>query len=305
VRKRAAIAFTVLFATIAGLIGWQAIRVSEPIYQGQPLSTWLIEYERSMSRQGPPSQPPATDPGRAIYEIGTNAVPLLLGRLRAHDSPLAFQIKLLARLSPSSLHHIRLAQELHREGFIGFRALGPRGEIAIPELVNMLNEQSDPSIAENAIHVLVGFHDEAVVPVLIEATTNANPRVRKTAVLDLGYRRSQAEGVVQSLLNRLGDDDAIVRSTAAISLGKFPGQPDLIVPALVVCLRDTNSSVQESAAQSLGYFGANARAAVPRLVEMVEARGPGCVAAGALRSIDPAAAQQAGLCPTTVMPSFE
>jgi len=160
-------------------------------------------------------------------------------------------------------------------------------------------------IAHNALNVLTGFDDEAVVPVLIEAMTNANPRVRVGAVIDLGYRRSSANGVVQSLLNRLADHDAIVRSAAAISLGKFPSQADLIVPALVVCLRDTNSSVQESAAQSLGCFGANAKVAVPQLVEMVGVLGSGSVAAGALRSIDPVSAERAGVRPATVMPSFE
>jgi len=302
------IALGLLLIGLVGSIVWQVMRLREPAYAGRSLSAWLTEYDRQLNstrRRGPHAPAPSTDPEKAIRAIGTNAIPFLLERLRAHDSRLAARLGAVVRRLPFSIVRARTAMEIRREGSIGFLALGREANSAVPELAKLLDDPSDPLIARNAIHVLRTFNDEVVIPTLVAATTNNDPQVRAAAALDLGYRRSPANGVIQCLLSRLADTDTQVRATAASALGKFPNAPATIVPSLTESLRDPNRSVQDNAAQSLGSFGEKAKGAVPALVEIVTSRGSNCPAASALCDIDQATAKRLGLRRFILPPGFE
>ena len=52
-RKRLLIALTVLLATVAGVVGWQALRPQErePVYEGKGLRVWLSEYFDAKARR--------------------------------------------------------------------------------------------------------------------------------------------------------------------------------------------------------------------------------------------------------------
>jgi C-terminal processing protease CtpA/Prc len=44
-RKRVQIALAVLLVILAGVIGWQVLRLREPVYHGQCLSVWLKSFD--------------------------------------------------------------------------------------------------------------------------------------------------------------------------------------------------------------------------------------------------------------------
>ena len=306
-QKRVKTALAILALTLLGVFSFRSLWPSEPIYQGEPLSKWLSKYDRLVTHRSLSSadRQLRDDSEKAIYTIGTNAIPFLLKRLGAHDLPLVAHIKRFGGRLSFVRNHLGDPAFLRSQGANGFLALGPKGIGAIPELVNLLDVRSDPSIGQLTIWVLTRFNDEAVIPVLVRATTNQNSEVRKTALIELGYRRSSANGVIKSLMDGLADQDQNVRWAAAFALGKFPAQADLVVPALVQCLQDTSSTVRSMAVSSLGALGEKARPAVPALVDAVKRSGPSCQEASALRLIDPAAAAKAGLRPTIQPPSFE
>jgi len=80
-RKRVHIALAVLLAALLAVVGWQVMRRQEPVYQGKPLSSWLIA---SATTGSPEAQEQAN---AAVRQVGTNALPTLLRMLRAKDSP--------------------------------------------------------------------------------------------------------------------------------------------------------------------------------------------------------------------------
>jgi hypothetical protein len=71
-RKRFRSLLAVLLVAVVGGLAWQVTRPREPVYQGKPLSYWLVR--------------PARDPNfNALRALGTNAIPTLLQMLRAKD----------------------------------------------------------------------------------------------------------------------------------------------------------------------------------------------------------------------------
>jgi len=307
VGKKVQITVAVLLAAGAGVLGFRGLVGLEPVYAGCPLSEWLRRYHRLISSpiQSAADRRQRDDSERAIHSIGTNAIPFLLQRLRAHDSPVHVRAKLLLGKLSFVKFHFRDAEEVRGEGASGFRALGRKGTVAGRELAKLLDARFDPATGRTAITVLTLFDDETAIPVLVGATTNSNAYVRSKAVVDLGYRKRSWVGVVQSVLACLTDPEEDVRSAAAFALQKFPSQAGVIVPALTLALQDPSLVVQVNAASSLGVLGEKAGAAAPALEAIVKLRGPGCQAAYALREIDPAAAQKAGVKPAVTPASFE
>jgi HEAT repeat protein len=103
---------------------------------------------------------------------------------------------------------------------------------------------------------------------------------------------------VPALLRALHDPNAAVRSRAAESLGALGCGLDRVLPALILCLEDSDPSVRLSAAQSLGWLGPPAAPALPTLLELLrkeEGSADGFQVAQAIKSIDPVAAEGAGV----------
>jgi C-terminal processing protease CtpA/Prc len=50
-RKRVHIALAVLLVILAGVSGWQVLRLREPVYQGKPLRVWLNSFDRGSHTQ--------------------------------------------------------------------------------------------------------------------------------------------------------------------------------------------------------------------------------------------------------------
>ena len=87
-RKPVQSALTVLLlAAIFGILAWGR-RQPEPTYQGKSLTAWL----KCLQSDGSSKEANA-----ALLSISTNAFPILLRMLRAHDTPLKLKLVDLAQ----------------------------------------------------------------------------------------------------------------------------------------------------------------------------------------------------------------
>lgn len=272
-RKKSRVSLVVVLALAAiGALSY-ATRTSEPSFQGRALSRWLSDIENAHEdREAEPAM-------NAVRQIGTNAIPYLLGMMRVEDSKLKETfITLFAR---AHIFRIRIpdASRKHLRAMFGFEALGAQASSAVPELKELVN---NPKIVHFAASALVNINLEGVQAAtcglqstnvivrretagvlgilgLVRFSTNASP-----ARLDL--LRTQSEFVVPPLIHALTDPDELTQARAATSLGLLGQKPEIVVPALIKNLQETNGwRVPASAAKGLGRFGPEATPALPAL----------------------------------------
>jgi hypothetical protein len=267
------LASLVPLAVLGGVV-WESLRsrIPDPICKGEHLSYWLAKYEPGVSFLG---RDPAVP---AIREAGTNAIPLLLHYISAHNSP--FQRRMFRLMARQDLIKSSFVSDFYRhyQAVQGFWALGPRGKSAVPELIRIYDSNFSASSQQAVLEVLWGIGPDAkdAIPVLVHAVTNS----------DAGYRM-----------------------LAARALGIIRVKPELIVPLLTVCLKDSDMDTRSVAVWALGNLGPPAKAAVPQLLKLRNATSgpPGEWATNhlpaideALLKIDPTAAANAGIAVTNV-----
>ena len=94
-----------------------------------------------------------------------------------------------------------------------------------------------------------------LVTAFAQGLKHANPEIRRTMVMNLGYTNDQR--AVEPLIQALQDDDESMRRGAAESLGKL-GDPRAVQP-LIAALHDKDESVREAAAEALERVEAQKR----------------------------------------------
>jgi HEAT repeat protein len=137
------------------------------------------------------------------------------------------------------------------------------GPAAIPLLLEALRD-TDLNVAMAAAKVLraVGPREDTVA-LLLQMLTGSDPRGRVGATAALGSIRPVLPAVVPALVQATTDANPQVRGFAADALG-WTGQ-EAGVPALVKTLRDPDDGVRMVAAGALGRLGPAARDAIPEL----------------------------------------
>jgi HEAT repeat protein len=275
------------------MIGWLALSLKEPTYQGRKESAWLSQY----TQYAPNTDTSEVDD--ALRAMGTNATPLLLDYLRTSDS--VFRI-LLSRIG------IYIAADAHhKQAEKGFAALAEIASNAVPDLAKIYQRNASPSARQAAANALVeiGPASRPALPVLIASATNSDPDVRAFALYTLGRLAQEPTRVCPILTNALLDLDREVRAQAAFgisvlsfmggdaraaipalipalqdsyppvrcgaaeALGHIHSAPELAVPALTGLLRDSNGSARGSAAAALGAFGTNAKPSLTALSQLL------------------------------------
>jgi hypothetical protein len=193
--KRAYIVLAVLAVALVGVFVWRVRQPREPVYEGKPLSEWLKAYESPEYMYARY----ATDANRraflgaaargkadeAVRHAGTNAIPTLLRLLRAKDS--ALKVKLTDLLHRQHFIKVRpfsfSADEWQFAAFCGFQALGTNAQAAVPELIEIANQNVSATsrYCDSAFEVLYGFTGlppREAVPALLRWATNSNPYFR-------------------------------------------------------------------------------------------------------------------------------
>jgi HEAT repeat protein len=267
--KRVQIVLAVVLVILAGVIGWQGLRLREPVYQGRRLGDWLAVYKMdglsgAESWQVRVEQQQADE---AVRHAGTNALPVLLRMLRAKDS--ALKVKCVAWAMRQHLIRINYipADELNYRACSGFGALGAKAQSAVPALIEIASRNRSRASRWYAIQalVLVGPPSQEAIPLLSGWATNA---------------------------------DGSVRSYAINALGRIRAEPERGLPVLINALNDPDLQIRTAALMALQGLGPNAKPALPVLVEFLSNAQSGIewtYASNALKAIDPEAAAKAGV----------
>jgi HEAT repeat protein len=248
----------VLLLAVGGIFLWRLDQPRDPVYRGEPLSQWLNEYDPRIliNNKG--------EVDDAIRNIGTNAIPTLLGMLRSKDN--AIKAAALKDVERTDLIWVTLAEERNAEAARGFEALGASAKDAVPALIEIYEQRISPASQSSTAYALgcIGPGAKEAIPQLLQGATNANNDLRRCAIR---------------------------------SLGQIHSAPEVSVPALIRALDDTNHQTRYEAANALGIFGTNATAAIPALVRAFKSQDKHIysTAADALKAIDAEAAAKAGV----------
>jgi hypothetical protein len=199
------------------------------------LAAWAEQFDATLMRPGVEAS--NREAKAAIRRIGTNSLPILLGLLRAKDSPIKARLRNhLPRPWHQRLGLVERAPDARRVGCHAFAALATNASAALPELVEIARHHPD-----------------------------ADGRFR--ALFAMQYLEATAESAIPFLIQCLTNGVSEVRAGAASSLGSIQCQPEVVVPALIQHFQMANASLGQAerfvVVFALGQFGTNARSAVP------------------------------------------
>ena len=238
VRKRNALALSVLLTAVLAVTLWHGLRPQEPIYQGKRLSEWLTPLPEEL-RGISDGEMEWRQTEEAVRQAGTNAIPTLLRLLRVKDSAAKVQFMRLAQRQHWREIRYFPAEEWNSAAARAFKVLGAEARYAVPALVEI-------------------------------ADRNISPASHYAAIAALGNIGPAARGAVPALLRYTTGGDSSLRWHAINSLAAIGAEPDRVVPVLIDALEDPNS--RPSAASALGEYGTNARPAVPRLIRLLHSQ---------------------------------
>lgn len=216
----------------------------EPTHEGQPLTAWAELLDFSLMRPG--AEQSRREAKAAIQQMGTNALPTLLGMLRVRDSTLKAKLRnLIPRIWHQRLRLTENGPRIRQVGCHSLSALGTNAATALPELIEIAEQHPDPDGRYRALFAMgyLGPAGERAIPFLVQCLTNSIPEVRDGAASSLGYIRRR---------------------------------PDIVIPALVQYLQMAKSPISRkecfSGIMALGQFGTNAKSAAPLLLSFANGR---------------------------------
>jgi hypothetical protein len=262
-KRRSLLLLIPCLAIVIGLLMLPS-REHEPQYHGQPLSHWVLLSQRAIQ---------SDEADKAIREIGTNALPLLLKWIR-YELP-AWRGKLAKDNHPILQRlvgpFVTTKQEVLADArILSFRILGTNAAIAIPELAGLMRNASAPQTAFRAMGALSQIGTNGLPP-LISAIQDSQYPFRVWAVTTIAFMHASpaSASVTTPVLIQCLSDTTTPRIplVAAFGLGHNDCAPQLSIPALTRCLATAGASEQLRcvAVQSLARFGALATNALPAL----------------------------------------
>ena len=170
--------------------------------------------------------------------------------------------------------------------------LGENGKEAIPTLIDILGDPSEP-VGLNAAYALGNIIDQESVSPLIETLNHDSEAVRRHAAYaltsvgpsatlelidSLTHESDHVRANVAYVLGEIGssnsasalaklldDDSVVVRRNVVESLGIIPNSFDISVPTLVKALEDSDKQIRFTSVLSLARIGPDAEDAIPAL----------------------------------------
>jgi hypothetical protein len=236
-RKRVQVALAIVLVVLAGVIAcqvFQSSRERQPVYGGKVLTLWLRTYAPSSSSGR--HSPEWNEADDAVRHMGTNCIPILLRMIRLKDSPAKLWLVVFVQKHALTKRiHLVAAAVRNAEASRAFIVLGEMAKDAVPALVKMYDDNitaESQSAIEDAL-AWIGPAARPAIPLLMRATTNANPRVRANALWALGEIYAESELCVPLLIHALNDSDDWARLSAAHALGMFGTDAKSAVPSLM------------------------------------------------------------------------
>jgi hypothetical protein len=155
----------VALITLLGGVLFVASRDGQPRYAGKRLSTWLDELAPLHSDEAARGDPRSAQ-SQAVRAIGTNALPWLLGEMRAEEMRLNGWINWALDKQPVFKFRLPDIDYRLRRATIGFQLLGEMAEPAIPDLLSLVD--SRPGYAPSAL----AYIGPRAIPALRQCLTN-------------------------------------------------------------------------------------------------------------------------------------
>jgi hypothetical protein len=257
--------FTLAFVAIMFcLLAVPSARSSEPVYNGKPLSEWLLILKLGYTSTGERAE--RADAREAIRQMGTNAIPTLLQILGANDRNKWW---VLARLKSKGFREMYHNQnvptdDLQDTGVEAFGLLGTNAISAIPKINKLFG---DWETCSPAARVLAGLGPEGVAA-LTNGLASENDDIRGVTIWAIGEKSSMDSNTIARIMIASLKDPHNRWSAARYLGGKDPA---LAIPALLPLLDvnpKTDSASIVNAALSLSSYGAAAKVALPKLLSL-------------------------------------
>lgn len=224
----------------------------EPVYQGKPLSVWVIKAGQIEEYNGAPE-----DAVEAIRAIGTNAIPFLLEWMP----------------HPGAEQPVEGAPGWDNVE-IAWWALGSEGKSAIPALAHLLNlpekTMDDYSVWTESAKSISYLGPDAIVPMLTAATNMEGNHNLWELLHNFGNLGTNGAPAVPALIHWVKDPDSWVRDGVVSALGGIGERSDLAVPVLTNALHDSDWMVRRDAGEALGSFANDSDVVLPDLINVVK-----------------------------------
>ncbi|HSY18537.1 MAG TPA: HEAT repeat domain-containing protein [Candidatus Acidoferrales bacterium] len=224
----------------------------EPVYQGTPLSLWVIKAGQREWFDGPPA-----DAIAAIRAIGPKAVPFLL----------------------EWMPHPGMERPV--EGFPGWDglevawfALGSEGKAAIPTLAHIIGRSwknaDDYSVWTENDKAISYLGPDAIMPMLTVVTNLHGQHELWEFVHNFGNLGTNGAPAIPALIGWANDPDSWMRDGVVSALGEIGQRPDLAVPVISKALNDSDWMVRRDAGTALGAFAKDSKDVLPVLAKIVK-----------------------------------
>jgi HEAT repeat protein len=138
------------------------------------------------------------------------------------------------------------------------------GPPALPDLLGMVNSNTEVAIRRKAVEVL-GHAGPDALPRLLTLANDPNLMLRESALRSLGALGPQAKEALPLLMKAARDESGPVRMAAAFSLGKLGNEARDAAPILLEGLKDPFVGVRYAAIEALANVPLDAKAALPAL----------------------------------------
>ena len=251
VKKRLTIVVLLLAVGLAGLLVLNR-QSDEPSYQGKSFSYWFRQY--CLAWAGASGGP--ADVTEALRQMGTNAVPYLVGALlntNQDSSPRKFYQEFVDRL-PSGLQErlpvLVSAQRRRDKAADALFYTKPPAPVLLPLLTNAL-QSPDVTARRHALWVLGGVGDGAgaAVPSLVKGLKDQDPHARIIAAQSLKFLGSEVTAAVPDRIDALGDPTTRWNSVSA--LGNAGPDASPAIPSLRQLMETTTNTWRPSIAAAI------------------------------------------------------
>lgn len=222
-------------------------RHAEPTYRGIPLSKWLEDMP-SPNRFVDVAKQDAPEPVRALFTMGTNAVPYLLDSLAVKDSIINKTLLAINGKQRVVRFPVIAAQNRRLTASYAFGWLGDSATYTIPQLAELLH---DPELVCDVALVLTCLGPEGF-RALATGLTNSDPMVSYFTAVNLTLLEAR-----------------IPTERTNEWVRRFQREASTAIPALVQALTNANPKISHAAATALGDIGHDVQLVVPALSNLV------------------------------------
>ena len=282
-RQTTKICFQIIFLS---LLAVSSVQAGEPVYNGKPLSEWLLELKlKNTAHHWEEIEAQTQQPEDAIRQIGTKAIPTLLNILGATEGNKSWVLWKLKSREFRKMFRDRDTNidDLTDVAVDGFGILGTNAASAVPQITKMFHNVETCSAAAQA---LANLGPESIAA-LTNGLSDEDAGIRGMSIWAIGEKAPMDSNTVARLmigclkdphdatkwhfyLGSYGNAEQVkamnLQNRAAAARYLAGKDPTLAIPALLPLLDDENQDVILAASRALSSYGALAEVVVPKLL---------------------------------------